>query len=620
MSDARHASGVRRLGRGALFWVSLVWLVVLVGASATANWIAPNPNQLHTKVAGRGPSWAHPFGTSRIGHDMLQRCIHASRLVLVITVVATLVGLVFGGGLGVIAGYAKGWAERVVLTVLDAWIALPSLMVLMAVVTYVGRSVWLIALFIGLLTVPMFARVARSATRTVAGTEYVLAARMAGARHRRVMWREVVPNIALPMLAYTCVAMGLALLIEGTLSYLGVGLDVRRVTWGALVLDGQRELDIRPYLSLIPAGLFFATILALNVVGDRLAADYAGHVTVSVRRLRLRPAETPPVPPRGDDVLVLDDVRTTIDTPAGPVHAVRSVSLALPRGRTLALVGESGSGKTMLARSILGVLPLGAVTTGRVWLHGRDLRTLDERALRAVRGREIAMVFQDPMSSLDPVMRVGRQISELVRVHLGLGRRAARARALELMAQVGIGDAVRRYRQFPHELSGGLRQRVAIAMALAGEPSVLIADEPTSALDVTVQAQILDLLRDLQASRGLTVLLVTHDLGVVATHADEVVVMYGGRVVERAPTRALFAAPAMPYTAALLRAVPRLDAPSHVRPPAIGGAPPDPLAVTVGCAFAPRCSFADERCHAERPELTGTLAHEVACLRPLAEV
>ncbi len=620
MSDGTHATRVRRIGRGALFWVSLAWLVVLVGAAAAANWIAPHPNALNTSIAGRGPSWRHPFGMSRIGHDMLARSIHASRLVLVLTVVATLVGLVLGGGLGLVAGYAKGWTERIVLTVLDAWIALPSLMVLMAVVTYVGRSVWLIALFVGLLTVPMFARITRSATRTVAGSEYVLAARMAGARYHRVMWREVVPNIALPVLAYTCIVMGLALLMEGTLSFLGVGLDTRRVTWGALVLEGQRELDVRPYLSLIPSGLFFATILALNVVGDRLAASYAGLVTVSVRRVRPAASDPSVVPPRSDDVLVLDDVRTTIDTTDGPVHAVRGVSLTLPRGRTLALVGESGSGKTLLARSILGVLPATASSTGRVWFGGRDLRTIDEAGMRAVRGREIAMVFQDPMSALDPVMRVGEQIAELARLHLGLGRREAKARARSLMAQVGIGDVNRRARQYPHELSGGLRQRVAIAMALAGEPEVLIADEPTSALDVTVQAQILDLLRSLQRDRGLTVLLVTHDLGIVASHADEVAVMYGGRVVERAPTRALFAAPAMPYTVALLRAVPRLDAPSHQRAQAIGGQPPDPRSLPLGCAFAPRCDRADEQCGTERPVLRGTLAHEVACVHPIAQV
>ena len=434
------------------------------------------------------------------------------------------------------------------------------------------------------------------------------------------MLREVVPNIALPVLAYTCIAMGLALLMEGTLSFLGVGLDTKRVTWGALVLEGQRELDVRPYLSLIPSGLFFATILALNVVGDRLAASYAGLVTVSVRRIRPAASDPTLVPPRADDVLVLDDVRTTIDSPNGPVHAVRGVSLTLPRGRTLALVGESGSGKTMLARSILGVLPATASTTGRVWFGGRDLRTLDEAGLRTVRGREIAMVFQDPMSALDPVMRVGEQIAELVRLHLGLGRRQAKARARSLMEQVGIGDAGRRARQYPHELSGGLRQRVAIAMALAGEPKVLIADEPTSALDVTVQAQILDLLRSLQADRGLTVLLVTHDLGIVASHADEVAVMYGGRVVERATTAALFSAPAMPYTVALLRAVPRLDAPSHQRAQAIGGQPPDPKSLPLGCAFAPRCDRADEQCGTERPLLRGTLAHEVACVHPVAQV
>ena len=393
--------------------------------------------------------------------------------------------------------------------------------------------------------------------------------------------------------------------------------------------DGQHELDVRPYLSLIPAGLFFATILALNLVGDRLAARYQG--VTAVRRPRRAAAHlratdlsavpsVPSWPPGPDEVLVLEDLRTSLPTAAGAVHAVRGVSLVLRRGATTALVGESGSGKTMLARSVLGILPDGAQCSGRVWLDGRDLRTLDASAMRKVRGRRISMVFQDPMTALDPVVRVGDQVAELVRVHLGAGRRVARARARQLLADVGVGDAARRARQYPHELSGGLRQRVAIAMALACEPTVLIADEPTSALDVTVQAQILDLLRRLQLERDLTVLLVTHDLGIVAGYADEVAVMYAGRVVERGDTRSLFAAPAMPYTGALLDAVPRLDGPSHRRVPVIGGQPPDARVEPAGCAFAPRCARATGRCESERPVLAGSAAHEVACFHPLAQV
>ena len=363
MSGAAGAAGAgtgRGAGRGVLFWVSSAWLAAVIAAAAAADQLAPDPNELHTDAAGQGPSWRYPFGVSRIGHDQLARSIHGSRLVLIVMVTSTLVGLVLGGTLGLLAGYAKGRLELVVLVVLDAWIAIPSLMALLAVVTYIGRDVWVIAVAIGLVTVPMFARVTRTATQVVAEADFVRAARMLGARHGRVMAREVLPIVIVPVAAYTFVAMAMALLMEGTLTYLGFGLNLRNVTWGSLVQDGQRELDVRPYLALIPAGLFFATILALNVVGDRLAARYQGVAPARRHRhTRVVEAPDPPGPRSGDDdVLVLDDVRTTIDTAAGPVHAVRGVSLALRRGVTTALVGESGSGKTMLARSVTHWLTL----------------------------------------------------------------------------------------------------------------------------------------------------------------------------------------------------------------------------------------------------------------------
>ena len=278
--------------RGALFFVSAVWLAVVAAAAIGANWLAPDPHRLYTKRAGEGPSWAFPFGTSRIGHDLLQRAIHGARLVLIVMITATVIGLVIGGVLGVVAGYVRGWFERVVLTVFDAWIAIPSFMALLAVVTYVGRDVWLIALCIGLVMVPMFARVAKTATEVVAGHDYVVAARMLGAKRRRIVFRELLPNVAVPLAAYTFVAMGMSLLMEGTLTYLGFGLSLRRVTWGGLVQEGQRELDVRPYLSLIPAALFFATILALNVVGDRLANEFGD---VSLRRRGLRRVRVEPI-------------------------------------------------------------------------------------------------------------------------------------------------------------------------------------------------------------------------------------------------------------------------------------------------------------------------------------
>jgi peptide/nickel transport system ATP-binding protein len=321
----------------------------------------------------------------------------------------------------------------------------------------------------------------------------------------------------------------------------------------------------------------------------------------------------------GQPLLVLDAVGVQLATPRGPLRAVDGVSLALEPGRTLGIVGESGSGKTMLSRAILRLLPPNATLTGSVCLDGQELTGLGPEALRRLRGRSIAVVFQDPMTSLNPVLTIGTQIVETLQVHLELDSAAARARAIELLGAVGLPAPEQRLRQYPHQLSGGMRQRVAIAIAVSCEPRLLIADEPTTALDVTVQAQILDLLAREQQRRHMAMLLITHDLGIVAGRTDEVAVMYAGRVVERAPTPALFKNMRMPYTEALLAALPKIDAAPHTPLPAISGRPPDPTRPMKGCSFSPRCRYATAQCHREKPSLAAAESpdHQYACFHPL---
>ncbi len=320
-----------------------------------------------------------------------------------------------------------------------------------------------------------------------------------------------------------------------------------------------------------------------------------------------------------DALLALENVSVELPTPRGTVRAVDGVDLRLAPGRTLGVVGESGCGKTMLSRAILQLLPRRARLGGRVLFEGDDLARLRPAALRRLRGPALAVVFQDPMSSLNPVLTIGTQIGETLREHLGLGEGAIARRSAELLAAVGIPAPEQRLRQYPHQLSGGMRQRVAIAIALSCEPRLLIADEPTTALDVTVQAQILDLLAREQRRRHMAMILITHDLGVVAGRTDEVAVMYAGRVVERAPTAALFSDTRMPYTQALLAAVPKLTASPHTALPAIPGRPPDPTRPLPGCAFAPRCPRVAETCRRAKPPLAGPTGdpHLFACWRPL---
>ncbi|MEO3784001.1 ABC transporter ATP-binding protein [Actinocorallia sp. B10E7] len=323
-------------------------------------------------------------------------------------------------------------------------------------------------------------------------------------------------------------------------------------------------------------------------------------------------------------LLEVTDLRTTFHTPRGDVTAVDGVSLTLRAGETLGVVGESGSGKSVLGRSLMGLIGQGPTTTisGRVTLAGHDVHALPARERRRLWGPTVAMVFQDPMTSLNPVKKIGTHLVEALRLHLRLDRKAARERSVDLLRQVGIPEPARRLDQYPHELSGGMRQRVVIAMALACDPKLLIADEPTTALDVTVQKQILDLLARLARERQMAIILVSHDLGAVAGRTDRVAVMYAGRVVETSRTLEVFTRPIHPYSEALLASIPRLDAAPHTRLRTIEGRPPDLVSPPPGCRFAPRCTRAEDVCRTEAPRLRGPRPaaprHTAACHLPPA--
>lgn len=303
-------------------------------------------------------------------------------------------------------------------------------------------------------------------------------------------------------------------------------------------------------------------------------------------------------------LLRVNDLSVGFDTPKGKVQALDSVDLSVRRGTTTGIVGESGSGKTVLTRSVMRLLPTATThTTGEVVFDGTDLMSLSEKEMREYRGDRIGLIMQDSMTSLNPVMRVGHQISETLRLHTAMSRREARDRAIQILREVHIPEAESRYSQYPHQLSGGMRQRVAIGIALSVQPDLLIADEPTTALDVTVQAQILELLAEERDSRQMTMLLVSHDLELMAGRADVVVVMYAGQIVEQAPAAVIFDSPRMPYTAALMAASPSMDAAPHTPVKALPGQPYNRMAATTGCRFAPRCDFATDKCRAEVPPL-----------------
>jgi oligopeptide transport system ATP-binding protein len=317
-----------------------------------------------------------------------------------------------------------------------------------------------------------------------------------------------------------------------------------------------------------------------------------------------------------EPLLAMKNLVVQFNTLDGVVHALNGVSYAVSEGQTLGIVGESGCGKSVSVLSLMRLIkePPGKIVSGEVWYRGQDLLQVDINQMQHIRGREIAMVFQDPMTSLNPVLTIGRQISETMVVHLNFTQDEARSRTVELLEVVGIPNAADRLNDYPHQFSGGMRQRVMIAMALACNPSILIADEPTTALDVTIQAQIVDLVKELRDKIGMAIIWITHDLGVVAELADRVVVMYAGYVVEEAGVFELFERPRHPYTLSLLKSLPRVDALSHERLATIPGAPPDCIRMPPGCPFAPRCVFTRERCLQENPALAPAgLDHYCAC-------
>ncbi|MCU1498692.1 MAG: oligopeptide/dipeptide transporter, ATP-binding protein [Acidimicrobiales bacterium] len=322
----------------------------------------------------------------------------------------------------------------------------------------------------------------------------------------------------------------------------------------------------------------------------------------------------------GEVLLEVQDLHTTFSSPRGPVLAVRGVTFDLRRGRTLGIVGESGSGKSVLSRSIMGLMPSNASRSGSVRFAGNEILNAPPKIMRSYWGDQMSMVFQDPMTALNPVLRIEQQITESLHEHIDLSKRQAHDTALQLLTSVGIPEPERRLRMYPHEMSGGMRQRIMIAIALACGPKLLFADEPTTALDVTVQAQILDLLQAMQRDRQMAMILVTHDLGVVAGRAHDIAVMYAGRVVEQAPAKALFGAVRHPYTEALLRSIPKLEMAKHTKLDAIGGRPPDLVHLPAGCKFAPRCPYAQERCLVDDPPLApdpNDPTHLYACHFPV---
>jgi peptide/nickel transport system permease protein len=578
------------------------------------------PNETNTANRFLRPlSEGHWLGTDHLGRDLLSRLMWGTRLSLAVGFAAALVAGLLGAMIGVIAGFYGGRTDNVTMRGIDMLMAFPYILLALAIVAVLGPGLFNALVAVAVVNIPFFARNIRGVTVGIAHREFIDAARLTGMGNTRILLTEVVPNIIPVIVIAMSTTIGWMILETAGLSFLGLGSQPPQADLGSMLGEARAALISAPHTSIVPGVMILLIVMSVNLLGDgiRDALDprlRAGALTRPQAATRVDRSKLPTA--QGEGLLQIDALETQFHVGPRIYRAVNDVTLHLGRGECLGLIGESGSGKSVTALSVMGLVasPPGVITGGAVRFDGQDLIGAPYEMLRAYRGRKVAYIFQDPLSTLHPLYRIGDQLIEAIRVHDRISHAAAERRAIKLLEDVRIPTPAQRAKAFPHELSGGMRQRVGIAMALANNPDVIIADEPTTALDVTVQAQILALLDDLRRSRGLAILFITHDFGVVAQLCDRVAVMYGGRIVESGPTAALLAAPAHPYTKRLIACVPALGGGRRALA-AIPGLPPAVDALPTGCAFAPRCTKAQEACRAQDVPLTGA-DRQVRCLFP----
>ncbi|MEU7039562.1 dipeptide/oligopeptide/nickel ABC transporter permease/ATP-binding protein [Streptomyces varsoviensis] len=699
---------------------------------------------IDTDALQQGPTGAHWLGTDGLGRDILARVLVATRLSIELAVAATAIGVAAGTLLGTAPAVLPRWAGRLVTSAVNVAVAFPGLLLALFFAMIFGVGGTGAVLAIGLAMAPAFARLTQTLSAAIAGRDFVAAARVAGVGRVRLLVRHVLPNIGEPLVVNATISAGMALLTFAGLSFLGIGVQAPAYDWGRLLGQGLNQIYVNPTAALAPGVAVVVAGLAFNLFGETVAG-VVGARSAAPARLKEAPpqaasAQAPPsarvedddggrpVDAEGGDrpvrsvpsvppVLVVEDLRVAFPGPSGPVTPVRGVSFTIGAGESVGVVGESGSGKSLTALAISRLIEApGVVSAARLDFLGTPLLRASDADVRALLGTSMALVFQDPMTSFNPTQRIGRQLAEVSRQHHGLSRGKALARAVERLRAVRVPAAERRAHQYPHEFSGGMRQRAMIAMGLMGEPRLVIADEPTTALDVTVQRQVLRLLarvraeatepaassgsgsasrtaaaptagptagagptaerksgsekaaaagsasgamapaagsasddsaapavdssagpvpggpsgaRAVRSTSAAALLLISHDITVVAQSCHRVLVMYAGRIVEDLPADGLRGAARHPYTRALLAAVPALDTDRDAPLAVIPGRPPEPGRTGAGCAFAARCAFADERCRTEEPMLVQVpvpvqagigyghpARHRVACWHP----
>lgn len=548
-------------------------------------------------------SEGHLLGTDQLGRDLLSRLLWGTQLSLAVGFAAALIAALIGSAIGIIAGYFGGRIDNVFMRGIDILMAFPYILLALAIVAALGPGLLNALVAVAAVNIPFFARNIRGVTVSLAQREFVEAARLCGMSDMRIIWSEIVPNVIPVIVIAMSTTIGWMILETAGLSFLGLGSQPPQADLGSMLGEARNALITDPHASVVPGIMIFFIVMSINLLGDgvRDALDprlKSGALTRPQPATKIDPTfnaakeESNP-----DAVLSVNALETQFRIAKRVYRAVNQVSFDIAPGECLGLIGESGSGKSVTALSVMGLVasPPGVISGGDIRFKGDSLIGASYETLRKLRGNDVAYIFQDPLATLHPLFRVGEQMMEAILVHEKVPPADAQARAVSLLEAVHIPNATERMNAFPHELSGGMRQRVAIAMALVNNPSLIIADEPTTALDVTVQGQILALLDELRRTRNVSVLFITHDFGVVAQLCDRVAVMYAGKIVETGKTAEVLDAPAHPYTKKLIACVPELGR-GKGDLEAIPGLPPVVDKLPPGCAFAARCSKAKAAC------------------------
>ncbi len=617
---------IKLLFRNQLAAVGAVILSIIVFLALITPFLPlqdPGATDLPNKFLTPG-SEGHLLGTDHLGRDMLSRLFWGTRMSLWVGFVAAMIAATVGSAIGITSGYFGGRVDNIFMRFVDMLMAFPYILLAMAIVAALGPGLNNALIAVAVVNIPFFARNIRGITVGLAQREFVDAAKLAGMGHTRIILFELLPNVLPVIVIAMSTTIGWMILETAGLSFLGLGSQPPQADLGSMLGDARDDLFTDPHPSIIVGIAIFLIVMSINLLGDgvRDALDPRLRSGALSRPLPTTLVERgADIPPKTDDLLAIQNLETQFHVGKRVYRAVNDVTLTVKPGECLGVIGESGSGKSVTALSVMGLVasPPGVITAGAVRFEGQDLIGAPYEKLRSMRGDKVSYIFQDPLSTLHPLYRIGDQLAEAIQSHHPVSNAEARERAIALLKDVRIPNAESRIRNYPHEMSGGMRQRVGIAMALANEPEVIIADEPTTALDVTVQAQILALLNDLRREKGLAIIFITHDFGVVAQLCDRVAVMYAGQIVEQGLTDEVLAHPAHPYTKRLIACVPELGEGRRVLA-AIPGLPPIVSDLPPGCAFAPRCDKARAECSKGEIALEGAGSQTVRCLYPEEDI